>query len=455
MKRRNMTVRKDFVPADSIRIANSKLDLYLQLPPGESDRSTTMTTSRLKEVLSYMVIDEGGDDIAETRDDIISGIADRSGVSPSIIQQELSADGKFGLDTLNEILASIHDAELLKSRSSYTDLGRLRQDTSFRDAKNKTEAVRRMSLISGGPDWGLGPGSKERKQSLRDLSDSLSLDVDYKLSKPKYAEAMAQQLGVPWDRNCWSTGSSITLEGLNRLLFAQAYAISSKTIFSDGTPLGEANQIARLLEADIKDPWLGQECIAKMKREGSTKWAQSEWQGFYFEHISVPAAIEAGLSEGPMKIGNTEFDLGASNIWDLKTHSVGTSSDKWVILNDLYSIDVCVETFGGVGFIVLEGEPIFDTDGSFKDWHNQLKESTGKKIRKSKNSSNSRRRKKEFVPKDLKFVWIESDEHLAAMRENGSLKEWKQPRQANSAVRAPKYRLNTDLLEASGALLDV
>lgn len=87
-------------------------------------------------------------------------------------------------------------------------------------ARSKFEAVTRMSALVGGETERLGPGSKERKSALITLTHGLGLTVDESLSKPELGGQIAGLLGCTWDERCWSTGSTITLFGLNQLLAA-------------------------------------------------------------------------------------------------------------------------------------------------------------------------------------------------------------------------------------------
>jgi hypothetical protein len=75
-----------------------------------------------------------------------------------------------------------------------------------------------MSSLTGRRPESLGPGSKERKSALTNLAADLELDVDFRANKPMLGSQMAYRLGKTWDESCWSAGSTITLEGLNRIL---------------------------------------------------------------------------------------------------------------------------------------------------------------------------------------------------------------------------------------------
>jgi hypothetical protein len=87
-------------------------------------------------------------------------------------------------------------------------------------ARGKLEAVIRLSTLTDRKPEGLGPGSKERKSVLANLAVDLGLDVDLRRSKPALGRQIALSLGAAWDETCWSTGSTVTLEGLNRILLA-------------------------------------------------------------------------------------------------------------------------------------------------------------------------------------------------------------------------------------------
>lgn len=61
-------------------------------------------------------------------------------------------------------------------------------------------------------------GSTEPKSILVAVSDVLGLGLDQNLSKPLLAERICRAAGLDWDRTCWSTGSTVTLIGLRRVL---------------------------------------------------------------------------------------------------------------------------------------------------------------------------------------------------------------------------------------------
>lgn len=76
----------------------------------------------------------------------------------------------------------------------------------------------RIAALTRSHPESLGPGSKERKSVLVNLGTGLGLSVDTRLPKPDLAAQICRRFGVVWDPSCWSSGQTITLEGLNRVL---------------------------------------------------------------------------------------------------------------------------------------------------------------------------------------------------------------------------------------------
>ena len=77
-----------------------------------------------------------------------------------------------------------------------------------------------MYLLAGHPVEPLGRGSKEKKSSLVALGRALGLDLEAIGGKTECGRLIAERLGADWDDTCHSTGDTITLAGMNRLLDA-------------------------------------------------------------------------------------------------------------------------------------------------------------------------------------------------------------------------------------------
>lgn len=89
---------------------------------------------------------------------------------------------------------------------------------AFVPAQDKLEAVTRIAQLTGASPEKLGPGSKERRSALTGLATGLGLAVESAQTKPLLARGITEQLGGAWGSDCESTGNTITLVGLNRLL---------------------------------------------------------------------------------------------------------------------------------------------------------------------------------------------------------------------------------------------
>ena len=85
-------------------------------------------------------------------------------------------------------------------------------------ARNKLEAVARISnLTNSGPE-ALGPGSKEHKSVFVNLANGLDIEINDSDTKQELARKIVETLGGTWDKSCESIGQTITLSGLNRIL---------------------------------------------------------------------------------------------------------------------------------------------------------------------------------------------------------------------------------------------
>ncbi|MFD6727466.1 hypothetical protein ACFWB5_02430 [Corynebacterium xerosis] len=358
----------------------------------------------------------------------------------------------FTLLGLNMLLRELHSREMEYQAHRKKSLAASRGNTDFQDAKRKKEAVRRISILTGQPDRGIGPGSTERKDSLIDIARHFDFEIDHRLSKPEYGAKLAEWLGVPWGTECWSSGSTITLEGLNRILFGAARFFADEESRVDERSIAEERLAFHgVLAPRVQDTWDGMSAVTRMLDEGSTNWAQMEWIGFYFEHLAVPALINAGLSTGAYQVGTTKFDVRGKYIWDLKVHSNRSAANDSALLNDRYSIEACIQNYGSVGFIVLRGAAKLDDDArTFQMWHERLKVREGKKKGVTIPGSNSRRRKMEFTPEALDYVWLSGSESLDRLKGEGIFAVHHQGKNSNGKPRPDKYSLNLSALDAYG-----
>jgi len=307
---------------------------------------------------------------------------------------------------------------------------------AFIPARNKLEAVARISqLTKSGPEF-LGPGSKERRSVLDNLGRGLGLKPELFDSKQDMARGIAKKLNVQWTTDCESVGQTITLNGLNILLeSASAFFNSQDTLTESIVDFrSEASSMRNILDEIVPRFMDGRSCVLEMKNSDSDNWRQTEWQGWYFEYLAIPTLINR-LGGGPRIIGNTKFDYSLIHPWDLKVHSSygirGPSKlNDACLLNDQNSIRTAVKEIG-LGLVVLSGAPVFN-DYTFSAWHKDLRGKTGPVTKQLKNG---------FRPERLEFFFFENLEDLSRSISNGSLTEFKQGRQPSGEARAPKFSL--------------
>ena len=309
----------------------------------------------------------------------------------------------------------------------------------FIPARNKLEAVARISqLTNSGPET-LGPGSKERRSVLENLARGLHMSPDSYESKQELANAIAKRLNVEWTSKCESVGQTITLIGLNLLLeaatehFTEANSINLQT----GNVLQEVTSIKSVLSKVTPNYMDGRESVLEMKEADADNWRQTEWQGWYFEFKAIPALIN-NLGGGPRIIGNTKFDYSLFHPWDLKAHSsYGKNGPRKknvsCLLNDQISMkEAAQET--GLGLIVLSGIPSYE-DISFSDWHKALRGKTGEVRKQLKNG---------FKSEKIEFFFFEDFEDLQRAISKKILLDFNQGKQPSGEPRAPKFSLHLE-----------
>ena len=323
-------------------------------------------------------------------------------------------------------------------------LERLDPQQRFRPATGKLEAVQRIAALTDSPSESLGPGSKERKSVLINLAAGLNVSVDPRMTKPQLGGAIAHALGVPWDPICWSTASTVTLEGLNRLLFAAERALGAWGRGWVDSPQVEARLLLEVLADVVNGPWDGRSCVRQMRQAECRNWAQDEWAGFYFEFIGLPALINA-FGGGPVRIANTLFDYRGIRTWDLKAHAVGKHS-RPAILNDSRAVETAVDS-DGVGFLILSGT--VKAEPGFREWQRKYRTDHGRVARpRSAPASYVRRSKSAFHPENLDAIWLGDRHSLEAAQSARLLRTMNQGRQVTGKVRNSKL-----LLDVSGARL--
>jgi hypothetical protein len=346
------------------------------------------------------------------------------------------------IDPTGRELASVTDPDPYTAAQPALDLQWPVSDAlvirEFVPANNKLEAVTRLARLADRGPESLGPGSKERKSVLIKLAGALELEVDTSLPKPQLGEQIASRIGAPWGADCWSTGSTLTLQGLNALLqpAERHLANRGRGIAEFSSVEAEAAALLGVLAKELPMRLDGRSCVSEMRHDGYSQWAQDEWAGFFLEYRGLPALVRE-LGGGPVKYANTRFDYALNGVWDLKCHSV---EGRDAPLNDVSATRACLSE-RTLGFLVLSGRFEYD-DGSFRAWFREERTRQGKTavVRQSP-ATYVRRSKAAFEPMLLEAFVLRDLEQLEQAQATGALDVLQQGRQTSGASRPPKYRL--------------
>ena len=118
-----------------------------------------------------------------------------------------------------------------------------------------------------------------------------------------------------------------------------------------------------------------------------------------------------------------------------------------VILNDIQALYNAVDMNGEVGFFILFGDAEYDTDGSFKRWHDQLKGKKSRYVQMGEEIGRKNRRRKSSVDIYQWAFYLVKDEELGmAERREGGFSLMSQPHNSNGKPRPPKLVLDTDVV---------
>lgn len=306
---------------------------------------------------------------------------------------------------------------------------------------NKLDAVNAVSgLTQSGPEQ-LGPGSKERKRVLENLHRGLGFGPAPSVSKPELGRLIAERLGGTWDDSCWSTGYTVTLQGLNRLLVLAKTHLGA-TASDQVSPTREAAVLLQIAaEAVIHSSnaehgstrytWDGRACVSEMLQKSYPHARQTEWPGWYFEFITLPVFRDR-FNVGGKMIGNTTFDYVSNNVWDLKVHD--TKKGDKVILNDKRSIEQAFKEYSGIGIIVNEGSAGFEGEREFYGWHAGMRQNVTADQALLNRGPKSRKLKTSFTHGALKAYWLPASSGFS----NDALSYYRQGKQASGAERELK-----------------
>jgi hypothetical protein len=316
--------------------------------------------------------------------------------------------------------------------------------TQFIPAKNKLEAVVRISsLTNSGPEV-LGPGSKERKSVFENLAKGLDLNFSGKETKQALGKKIVERLGGNWAKSCESTGQTITLYGLNLVLrLAEDHFLSTKiqnrytcNCKSAVQEIAEIKNIAVSVTPKSMD---GKKCVLSMQKAGG-KWKKTEWHGEYYEMILFAALVNS-IGGGKRKFRNTTFDYACLNTWDIKVASVNGSKTNTHYVNDEKATNAAISS-GGLGLIILSGDS--KRSLAFAMWHKKLR---------GQNGVPKKKLTEKFIPRKLDLFFIPDQSALKNAISAGALKLQTQGPNSNGKPRPKKYGINLRKARLSGIFM--
>jgi hypothetical protein len=226
-----------------------------------------------------------------------------------------------------------------------------------------------------------------------------------------------------------------------------AYLPSSDNapVAKDANFENDFNRVSAIISAEIARVIDGKTAILEMKAADG-QWKQMEWIGWYFEHFVENKVLEAvGGTVGPT-YENTTIDLMLSSPWDLKAHPL---DKKAAILNDIEAINACIEQYGRLNYLLLEGNATYDdVKQSFKRWHDKLKGEPSAYVKSGKAiGRRSRVRKTSFQPTRMLGICLD-DKTLQHGISSGAIKRFQDGmKNANGKKRRGKYQIFPDKID--------
>lgn len=171
--------------------------------------------------------------------------------------------------------------------------------TTHGSVRTKTEATARMYELAGEPAQPLGPGSKEKRSALEALGRVVGLDLSRAPSKIECGRLISARVDVVWGPDCYSTGDTITLVGMNRLLDAveQPDQIRSDDAAS---PVLQSREVSGIDTEDRNDS----SNLAAGERELERRIAEG------IASLSEPTATPAGFECSGPAIGADSIQFG-------------------------------------------------------------------------------------------------------------------------------------------------
>lgn len=190
-------------------------------------------------------------------------------------------------------------------------------------------------------------------------------------------------------------------------------------------------KIAEILVRKLPTHWDGKFCVNELLA-ANHNWRQMEWIGFWFEFRARQILAPLGATLGPT-FGNVVFDCAIDGVWDFKAHPVSDGAASPAYLNDEEAVLECLKSERHLGWMIAIGEAFYDTDGSFKTWHDELKgKASPYVLAGAKIGRASRRRKAAFELKGIAWFEFHSATELDTAVCEGWLQRGLQASQRNS-----------------------
>lgn len=174
----------------------------------------------------------------------------------------------------------------------------------YEAAPSKAAATARMYFLGDRDVMPLGPGSKEKKSSLEALGLYVGLDLSAVTTKTECGRRIADTVGAEWGPECYSTGDTVTLLGLNRLL---DYAVNQAL---DNEPLMATELLEKLVALPPASP------AGKAQEETSLTEETADTQQDIVEHLvelskvsEAPQGVSAG--QGELDVSDVNFEDGS------------------------------------------------------------------------------------------------------------------------------------------------
>ena len=147
---------------------------------------------------------------------------------------------------------------------------------------------------------------------------------------------------------------------------------------------------------------------------------------------------------GP-KYGKTVID-GFYNIpWDFKVHVAGSNQ---IITNDMEAIELALESYGKIGFIIVSGLAEKEEDTEFSDWRNELKGGLSKnQLDNIQKNKKHRKLKTNFTPQRIMAITVDKE----GLTKHGILRGLKNP---NGNIRRDKLIIKLDQVTPEETVLD-